>query len=146
MLVKLKLVDCENWDLFAVLEGRAGKSKKQARKLERHEAAGVGRVRRAGREDVESEAERADSRSRDRSRTRSAAALRTLRHHLELGETEAALAVYQKSSRRPRAGSRRSGLARPHRGARSKPSSGIDAAQVMRDYVRERPSHHPRSG
>ncbi len=34
-LLKLKLVDCENWDLFAVLEGRAGLSKKQASKLKR---------------------------------------------------------------------------------------------------------------
>ncbi len=32
-MVKFKLVDCENWDLFAVLKGRAGMSKKQAAKL-----------------------------------------------------------------------------------------------------------------
>ena len=31
-LLKLKLVDCENWDLFAVIEGRQGESKKAAAK------------------------------------------------------------------------------------------------------------------
>ena len=31
-LLKFKLVDCENWDLFAVIEGRQGESKKAAAK------------------------------------------------------------------------------------------------------------------
>ena len=32
VLLKLKLVDCENWDIFAVMQGRQGESKKAARK------------------------------------------------------------------------------------------------------------------
>ena len=44
LLLKLKLVDCENWDLFAVLEGRQGQSKAQAAKNEGGGAAGDGRV------------------------------------------------------------------------------------------------------
>ena len=31
-MLKLKLVDCEHWDIFAVLQGRQGHSKKQAKK------------------------------------------------------------------------------------------------------------------
>ena len=31
-LLKFHLVDCENWDLFAVLEGRQGQSKQEAKK------------------------------------------------------------------------------------------------------------------
>ena len=53
VLLKLKLVDCENWDLFAVLEGRAGKSKKQAKKLMRAEATRRGRIRSAAQEEVQ---------------------------------------------------------------------------------------------
>ena len=32
VLLKFKLVDCENWDLFAVMDGRQGESKKAAKK------------------------------------------------------------------------------------------------------------------
>ncbi len=35
MFLKFKRVDCENWDLFAVLERRAGQSRKQARRAKR---------------------------------------------------------------------------------------------------------------
>ena len=32
VLLKLKLVDCENWDIFAVMEGRQGETRKRRRK------------------------------------------------------------------------------------------------------------------
>jgi hypothetical protein len=99
VLLKLKWVDCENWDLFAVLEGRQGQTKASARKAR-------SRTRR-----VSSELRRPIPAKRKRKAKESAArvtsiedaaavALRTMRLHLELGEVEAALAVYNKSSRR----------------------------------------------
>jgi len=97
VLLKLDLVDCENWDLFAVLQGRQGKSKKQARKstvrahrvsVEFDRPAGAKKKRKA--KGVESRVKSVEDAS--------AAALRRMRLHLELGEVEAALAVYKKSS------------------------------------------------
>jgi len=95
-LLKLDLVDCENWDLFAVLQGRQGKSRKQARKprvvphrvsVEFDRPAGPKKTRKAksaaGVKSIEDP---------------SAAALRTMRLHLEQGEAEAALAVFKRSS------------------------------------------------
>jgi membrane associated rhomboid family serine protease len=99
VLLKLNLVDCENWDLFAVMQGRQGKSRKEAktRKLSTHHVsvefnrpAGSKRKRKTkgGAPQVKS-VENAP-----------AAALRTMRLHLEMGEVEAALAVYKQSSRK----------------------------------------------
>ena len=97
MLLKLDLVDCENWDLFAVLQGRQGKSKKQAQKprvvphrvsVEFDRPAGAKKKRKA-----RSAAPRVKS-----IEDPSAAALRTMRLHLEQGEAEAALAVFKRSS------------------------------------------------
>jgi len=95
-LLKLKLVDCENWDLFAVLDGRQGQTKAQARKT------------RAASRRVMVEHDRPARPKRQAKGTghavksiedAGARALRTMRLHLELGEFEAALAVYQQSSR-----------------------------------------------
>jgi len=97
VLLKLDLVDCEDWDLFAVLQGRQGKSKKHAQKtkvvphrvsVEFDRPAGSKKKRKA-----KSAAPRVKS-----IEDPSAAALRTMRLHLEQGETEAALAVFKRSS------------------------------------------------
>ncbi len=98
VLLRLDLVDCENWDLFAVLQGRQGKSKKQSRKSRVRE-------RRVAVEfDRPSGARKKRPAKGAASRVKSvedapAAALRRMRLHLELGEVEAALAVFKKSSR-----------------------------------------------
>ncbi len=96
VLLKLKLVDCENWDLFAVLDGRQGQTKAQAR-----------RTRAAARR-VPSDHDR-PSRPKKKAKGTARAvtsmedaeakALRTMRLHLEMGEFEAALAVYRQSRR-----------------------------------------------
>ncbi len=97
VILKLGLVDCENWDLFAVLRGRQGQSGKQAkkRKLSSHHVsvefdrpARSKRKSKGGPRPVKSVEDPA------------AAALRELRLHLEMNEVEAALAVYRQSIRK----------------------------------------------
>jgi membrane associated rhomboid family serine protease len=98
VLLRLDLVDCENWDVFAVLQGRQGTSRQQARKS------------RMTRRPVSVEFDRPAGPKKKRpakgaaARVKSvedpaAAALRTMRLHRELGEVEAALAVFNKSIR-----------------------------------------------
>ncbi|MGP0062962.1 MAG: rhomboid family intramembrane serine protease [Isosphaeraceae bacterium] len=142
VLLKLKLVDCENWDLFAVLEGRAGKSKRQARKEMRprrpvaveYAPPAPNKVKRGGK------ARSAVSSVEDPS----SASLRAMRQHLEFGEVEAALAVYRKSTRSV------SRWQPPERDWRDLIEALLgqdlweDAAQVMRDYVRNQPEASPR--
>jgi membrane associated rhomboid family serine protease len=143
VLLKLKLVDCENWDLFAVLEGRAGQSKAQAKRM---------RItpRRVSSEFARSA--RANSKGKTKNRSgqvnsiedASAAALRTMRQHLELGEVEAAQAVYNKSSRSL------AGWQPPERDWRDlieallEQSMWKDAVLVMRDYVGKVDAPSPR--
>jgi membrane associated rhomboid family serine protease len=99
VLLKLDLVDCEDWDLFAVLQGRQGKSRRNARKT------------RLAAHRVSIEYDRPPPRKRKRSATSAgprvksiedprAAALRRMRLHLEHGETEAAVAIFKSSSRK----------------------------------------------
>ena len=141
-LLKLKLVDCENWDLFAFLEGRTGKSKGQARKLMRTK-------RPVAVEFAPPPKKKARPAEKDRTSPRSvedpsAAALRAMRQHLELGEVEVALAVYRKSSR---SASRWQPPERDWRDlieALLEQSLWENAAQVMRDYVRNQPEPSPR--
>jgi membrane associated rhomboid family serine protease len=139
-LLKLKWVDCENWDLFAVMEGRQGQSKAAARRAK-------ARVHLVSAEYRRSNTPKQKKKGRKAKGTVSsiedaaAVALRTLRRHLELDEVEAAVAVYQKSSR---------SLA----GWQPEESDWIaliqavldqnawgDAALIMRDYVKR--SHAP---
>lgn len=90
-LLKARLVDCENWDLFAVLEGRQGQAKSsRARK-----------ARRTPPDPLKSE-RAAPKRRKTEEKTLSfedpsAAAVRRLRGHLEFGEIEAAMGLYQKT-------------------------------------------------
>jgi membrane associated rhomboid family serine protease len=97
VLLKLGLVDCENWDLFALLQGRQGKSKRHAQKATvapfrvSVEYKRLAQATKKGK--VQSAARRVKS-----IEDPAAAALRALRLHLEQGETEAALAVFHRTS------------------------------------------------
>ncbi len=142
-MLKLDWVDCENWDIFAAWERRLGKPRSS-----------LTRTRKADRL-VSSEyrtGERRRSKKRARSRDgepamvedRSAFMLRLLRQHLELGETEAALAVYQNARRAPL------GWQPPEREWRDlievllQSQLWDEAVGVMRDYLRERAEPSPR--
>jgi membrane associated rhomboid family serine protease len=141
-LLKLKLVDCENWDIFAVFEGRAGKSKKRAaREMKPKRPVAVEYAPPPKKKSKRGEKGRSAARSVE---DPSAAALRAMRHHLDLGEVEAALAVYRKSSRSA------SRWQPPERDWRDLIEAILaeklweDAAQVMRDYVRKQAEPSPR--
>ena len=141
-MVKLGWVDCENWDLFAVLERRAGRpkgSETMTRKSKRRMSSEYGRP------------EKGRPKKKDKGRggaaspeDHSSAALRALRHQLELGETEVALAVYRKAR-----GSSM-GWQPPEREWRDLIEALLqhqfwdDAVLVMRDYLRELPEPSPR--
>jgi membrane associated rhomboid family serine protease len=92
VLLKLNLVDCENWDLFAILDGRQGETKAQARK--RRAAS-----RRPVQDDRPAKRKRKTKRVVHSIEDAGAKALRAMRLHVEMGEFEAALAVYQQSMR-----------------------------------------------
>ncbi len=144
-LLKLGLVDCENWDLFAVLEGRQGQSRKQARK---------GKLSRRFVSAAYAPAPRPIARSKAKPKRTARAvtsivdpsteALRTFRQHLDLGEVEAALAVYRKTSKsrpdwqlsEPDCRDLASALLERH--------AWEDAASVMRDHVRRAFEPSPR--
>jgi membrane associated rhomboid family serine protease len=141
-MVKLKLVDCENWDLFAVLEGRAGMTKKKAARLKRPK-------RPVAVEFAPPPKKKSKRVEKGRSAPHSvedlsAAVLRAMRQHLEIGEVESALAVYRKATRSA------SRWHPPERDWRDLIESLLghdfweDAAQVMRDYVRNQPDPSPR--
>jgi len=136
-LLKLGLVDCENWDLFAVLAGRQGKSKKQARKgklAHRFVSAGYAPAPKP----------RARSRPKPKGIARpvtsivdpSTEALRTFRQHLDFGEVEAALAVYKKTSKSRPDWQLSESDCRDLAKALLEQHAWEDAAAVMRDHVR----------
>jgi membrane associated rhomboid family serine protease len=90
VMVKRDMVDCEGWDLFAVLQGRQGQSRETTR------------VRRAPRpsEEPRKPARRAEkSRGAVSSEDRAAGAVRRIQGHLDAGEAEAAYGVYEKAIR-----------------------------------------------
>jgi membrane associated rhomboid family serine protease len=144
VLLKRKWVDCENWDLFAVLQGRVGQSKKRADRLRR--ARPRVSVEFAPRSPTRSKRRK----NRDRAQKvrsiedASAAALRVMRQHLELGEVEAALAIYNKSIRSL------TGWQPPEPDWRTLIEALLDqafwndAVLVMRDYVLKLPDPSPR--
>jgi membrane associated rhomboid family serine protease len=141
-MLKLGWVDCENWDIFAVLGRRTGKPKSREPRT------------RKSRRLVSSEYrthEKSRSKRKDKGRgaepsgeDRSGIVLQSLRRHLELGETEAALAVYHKARRSP------SGWQPPERDWRDLIEALIEVQAwdasliVMRDYIRELAEPSPR--
>jgi membrane associated rhomboid family serine protease len=96
-LLKGKLVDCENWDLFSVLEGRQGRPRKRG--LRRKRWPPPAPRERAARDRPARKSTRPEERKIS-FEDPAAAAVRKLRGHLELGEIEAALAVYQRSRKK----------------------------------------------
>jgi hypothetical protein len=98
VLLKNKWVDCENWDLFAVMEGRQGQSKAVARKAKARAHLVSAEYRRSNTPKQKKKGKKAKG-AVSSVEDAAALALRTMRLHLELGEVEAAVAVYKKSSR-----------------------------------------------
>jgi membrane associated rhomboid family serine protease len=137
-LLKAGLVDCENWDLFAVLEGRQGKPKGAATRRPRRvapESRGPEMPVRKPKKAQEKKVSFEDP---------SAAAIRRFRGHLELGEVEAALGLYQDTRRK-------------RRGWRPPDSDWLeliralidqqawdDAVAVMTEYLKEAANPSPR--
>ena len=142
-LLKLKWVDCENWDLFAVMEGRQGQSKASARKAKARAHLVSAEYRRSKTPKQKKNGKKSKM-AASSMEDAAALALRRMRRHLELREVEAAVAVYQKSSR---------SLA----GWQPEESDWVDliqavldqnawgdAALIMRDYVKRSPTPSPR--
>jgi membrane associated rhomboid family serine protease len=98
VLLRLEWVDCENWDIFAVLEGRKGQSKAAAKKAKSRSVLVSAEYRRKRGEKRKGKAKKTEARVAS-VEDAAAAALRTMRLHLELREFEAALSVYHKSKR-----------------------------------------------
>src|SRR5262249_6251212 len=96
-MLKLGWVDCENWDLFAVLERRTGKPKGREPRTRKAEHLVSSDYRKTDRR--LSRSKRKDPKGVESVEDRPAAMLRSLRGHLELNETEAALAAYRKARR-----------------------------------------------
>jgi membrane associated rhomboid family serine protease len=93
VMLKKDWVDCENWDLYAVIQGRKGQSKAEATRARRRTApAPAPAPRKKAKRVQETEAPKSME-------DRAAAALRRLRGHLDAGEFEAAFASYDKSVR-----------------------------------------------
>ncbi len=146
-MLRFQWVDCENWDLLAVLQRRAGRPKGTET-----------RTRKAKRPDrrLETPTSKASRRSEGRSskgRSRggptsiedaSAVVLRAFRGHLEFEETEAALAVYKKARRAPVPWHPPEPDWRELIEALLRIQRHDDAVDVMRDYVREQPDPSPR--
>jgi membrane associated rhomboid family serine protease len=143
VLLKNKWVDCENWDLFAVMEGRQGQSKAVARKVKARAHLVSAEYRRSNTPKQKKKGKKAKG-AVSSVEDAAALALRTMRLHLELGEVEAAVAVYKKSSR---------SLA----GWQPQESDWValiqavldqnawgDAALIMRDYLKRSPTPTPR--
>jgi len=144
-LLKLGLVDCENWDLFAVLDGRQGQSRKQARK---------GKVARRLVSTSFAPGPKPKARSRSKSKgfarpvtsivDPASAALKTFREHLDLGEVEAALAYYKQTSKHRPDWQVSEADCRELTKALLEQRAWEDAVFVMRDHVRRAFEPSPR--
>ena len=142
-LLKLRWVDCENWDLFAVMEGRKGQSKAAAKRAKSRSVlvSAEYRQKRGEKKKRKAKQNKAQVTSVEDA---AAVALRAMRLHLELGEVDAALGVYHKSKRsladwRP-AESDWLNLIQGMLGQ----NAWNDAVAVMRDYVERTAEPSPR--
>ena len=149
VLLKLKLVDCENWDIFAVMQRRQGESKKAARKRRSMMARPLRDLTRLPGDEPKKKKKKGTGkaggpRGVTSIEDSSAGAIRALRLHLEMAETEAAPAVYKNSRQR-----------HPHWElqerdwldlieALTEQGNWGDAAYVMRDYLKDVPEPSPR--
>jgi hypothetical protein len=143
VLLKLKWVDCEHWDLFAVLEGRQGQPKASVKQSKSRARLVSSEYRRSNGNKRKPTARNATARVTSMEDA-GAVALRTMRLHLELGEVEAALAVYKKSSHAL------AGWQPPETDWRDLIQAILDqdawgdAARVMLDYLKRSPEPSPR--
>jgi membrane associated rhomboid family serine protease len=148
VLLKLKLVDCENWDIFALIEGRPGESKKAAAKRRAMTIRPSSDVTRLPGSQPKSKAKKKRKKGEPRPVTSiedsSAGALRNLRLHLEYGEIEAALAVYKNSSKKLAGWQPQESDWRDLIQALLDQDDWGEAAHVMRDYVSKVPEPSPR--
>jgi membrane associated rhomboid family serine protease len=94
LMIKQKLVDCEHWDLFAIIEGRAGKSKNKAQR-ERGLKSSYSMMKWRNGEGSKKPKVVLNEEPAGPIEDPAATGLRLVREHLGLGEIEAALAVYQ---------------------------------------------------
>ncbi|MDR3617811.1 MAG: rhomboid family intramembrane serine protease [Paludisphaera borealis] len=85
-LLKAKLVDCEGWDLLSIMAGRKGQGGGKSHSL-------ADNVRKRAKKSAKKK--KADAEAAATGEDPSQTALRTLRGHLEAGETEAALSFYR---------------------------------------------------
>jgi len=143
VLLKLKWVDCENWDLFAVMEGRQGQSKAAARKAKARAHLVSAEYRRSNTSKQKKKGKRAKVEVSSMEAA-AAAALRTMRLHLELGEVEAAVAVYQKSSRSVAGWQPEESDWVALIQAVLEQNAWSEAASIMRDYVKRSAAPSPR--
>jgi len=140
VMVKADLVDCENWDLFAVMAGRKGMTSAQAAAFRQKSSRGVATRSEAP---AKAKAPRAATASAPGEDPRDAAT-RRLRRHLDAGEPVAAYSAYDKALRTV-AGWQPSGpdwlaLIKALLDAReSRP-----AVSVMEDYLRRSDAPAPR--
>lgn len=147
LMLKLRWVDCEDWDLFAVLQRRAGRPKgsgTRTRKAKRPDR----RLGKPGRE-ASPRSEGGAKKGRGRGGTTSiedpsAVVLRAFRGHLEYEEIEAALGVYRKARRAPVPWHPPEPDWRELIEALVRIQRYDDAVAVMRDYVREQSDPSPR--
>ena len=139
VMLKKNMVDCEDWDLYAVMQGRQGQSKAAARiprgPRPRKTALPENHAPRVSRGDPAVPKSIGD---------RAAAAQLRLRTHLDAGEAEAAESVYDKSVKtipgwQP-AGPDWLDLIKALNAARNWPAS----VKVMEDYLRRASNPSPR--
>jgi membrane associated rhomboid family serine protease len=147
LLLKLDVVDCENWDLFAVMEGRQGESKQAAKKRRSMTIRKPSEQIRLPRENTKGKKKKI-KKSGPRPVTSiedsAAGALRTMRLHLEMGEIEAALAVYKRSRGRIKDWQPPESDWLDLIQALMEQESWGEAAHLMRDYTRTVPEPSPR--
>jgi membrane associated rhomboid family serine protease len=148
VLLKFKLVDCENWDIFAVIQGRQGESKKAAARRRSQMIRPSSELRRLPGDKPKGKAKKKRKKGEPRPvssiEDSSASALRTLRLHLEYGEIEAALAVYKTSISKLADWQPQESDWRDLIQALLDQDYWGDAGHVMRDYVSKVPEPSPR--
>jgi membrane associated rhomboid family serine protease len=147
-LLRLNLVDCENWDLFAVIEGRQGESRKAATRRRSKMIRPSSELSRFPGDKPKKQTKKKRKKGEPRAVTsiedRSSGALRNLRLHLEYGEVESALAVYRESMAKISGWQPQESDWRDLIQALLDQAYWGDAARVMRDYVSKIPDPSPR--
>ncbi len=137
LMVKLKLVDCEGWDLFSVLRARPTLDKRISRKtrraIERPSESSTGKKKGKGGGRDPFVVSAADV---------SAERTRLFREHLDLGEIEAALRIYQQGKAKGWAPSESD--ARELIKGMLERSQWNEAVDLMRDYLARTGLAYPR--